>query len=219
VRGRRVLPVAIAALLALVVAAAPAAARRDDKPTELYHPGNGAVVKDASHGLNVDFTCPTYHQFTYDELITAPTAGYHVILSTNNLVDENRLLVPAGRVDVRDGVSIDGLDGHCTAAPDAADDGLMPTEPGLYYWQSYRECATYVCPGGVEVSDVWAVTVRRTGCSVDRVLLAQARRDLKTARAALHRRRTAGRRARVARLTARVTTLGERLRVVRGCKA
>jgi hypothetical protein len=219
VSGRRLILATISALLAAAaIVPGAASARRDDKLAELFRPSNGAMVTDAVHGLIVDFTCPVYHQYTFDEVVTAPTAGYHVILSTSNVVDANRLLVQEGRVDVRDAVADDELPGHCGAAPDDADNGLMPPEPGRYYWQAYRDCATYVCAGGVEVTDVWSVTVRRTVCSVNRGELTKARADLKAARSALARRRTAGRRARVSRLTARVTTLHQRLRVVHDCR-
>jgi hypothetical protein len=102
---------------------------------------------------------------------------------------------------------------------DDAGEGLMPKEPGTYYWQVYRECEAYVCAGGVEVTDVWSVRVKRTVCSVNRGELYKARAQLEVARAALAHRRTPGRRARVSRLTARVATLHTRLRVVHGCKA
>ena len=208
----------IVALLALALAPGLASARRDDKPAEPFLPSNGARVTDAVHGLAVDFSCPVYHMYNYDELITAPTQGYHVILSTGSAVDANRLLVQEGRVDVRDAVTNELVAGHCTAANDDADDGLMPAEPGTYFWQVYRDCATYICPGGVEVTDVWSVTVTRTVCSVNRAELAKVRTALRVARTALSHRRTAGRRARVARLTARVTTLRQRLLVVHRCK-
>jgi len=222
VRGRRVIPAAIVALTALAVAllapAGPAGARRDDKIPELYRPANGSTVKDAVHGITIDFSCPVYHQYTFDEIVTNPTEGYHVILSTNPAVDENRLLVQDGRVDQRDVISNDAIPEHCAAAPDDADDGLMPPEPGTYYWQAYRDCATYVCPGGVEVTDVWSVHVKQTVCSVARAALKQTRSALTAARKALAHRRTAGRRARVSRLSTRVATLKARLAVVRGCR-
>ena len=82
------------------------------------------------HGIHVDFSCPVYHRYEFDELVTAPAEGYHVILSTSSIVDENRLLVQAGRVDVRTAVVMDDVFEHCTAAPDDADDGLLPPEPG-----------------------------------------------------------------------------------------
>jgi hypothetical protein len=218
VSGRRLIRATIAALLAAAtLVPGLASARRDDKVAELFRPSNGTTVADAVHGLNVDFSCPVYHQYTFDDVVTGPTEGYHVILSTSNVVDANRLLVPEGRVDVRDAVTNDDLFEHCGAAHDDADDGLAPTEPGTYYWQVYRDCATYVCTGGVEVTDVWSVTVKRTVCSVNRAELKKVRAELKVARSALARRRTAGRRARVSRLTARVTTLHQRLRVVHGC--
>jgi hypothetical protein len=216
--GRRVIRATLAALAAAILLPAVAGARRDDLPAELFRPASGATVADATKGLHVDFTCPVYRQFPYDDLFTGPTEGYHVILSTNDQVDEHRLLVPAGRVDQRGAVLIDGLIGHCTAAEDDAGNGLLPREPGTYHWQVWRECEPYVCPGGVEVSDVWSVVVKRTVCTVNRSELAKARAALRAARTALAHRRTDGRRARVARLTARVTTLRARLRVVYGCR-
>src|SRR4051812_41198603 len=102
------------------LAPALASARRDDKPAELFRPSNGATVADATHGLTVDFSCPVYHQFSYDDVITAPTGGYHVILSTSDAVDANRLLVREGRVDERTVVTNDDILEHCTAAPNDA---------------------------------------------------------------------------------------------------
>lgn len=214
---RRSTCAAVAALLA-VVAAAPAGARRDDLPPELYAPAAGATVADASHGLAVDFTCPVYHQYPQDELVTAPTEGYHVILSTQSDVDDHRLLLPAGRAEVRDARLLEARPGHCTAVEDDAGNGLLPREPGTYYWQVYRDCATYVCPGGIEVSDVAAVTVKRTVCTDTRSALAATRVALIKARADLARRRTTARKARVTRLQGRMATLRTRLTVVYGCR-
>jgi hypothetical protein len=117
-----------------------------------------------------------------------------------------------------DAVSNDNIFELCGATVDDAAQGLMPKEPGTYYWQVHRECEAYVCLGGVEVTDVWSVRVKRTVCSVNRGELNKARAQLKAARATLALRRTAGRRARVSRLAARVATLHTRLRVVHGCK-
>ena len=136
-----------------------------------------------------------YHQYSFDDILTAPADGYHVILSTSDAVDDHRLLVPDGRVDERAAVSNDNIFEHCGAAADDAGQGLMPREPGTYYWQVYRVCEAYVCIGGVEVTDVWSVRVKRTVCSVDRGELSKARAQLKAARAALalRRRRAAAR--------------------------
>jgi hypothetical protein len=218
VRGRRLIPATVALLLAAALAPGVASARPGDKPIELYQPAEGAKVADATHGLNVDFTCPVYHQYDYDQL-TAPTEGYHVILSTADAVDEHGLLLDQGRIDTRDAVSSEFVGGHCNAVDDDAGNGLLPPEPGTYHWQAYRECATYLCPGGVEVSEVWPVIVGRTVCSADRATLATVTRALTAARRALAARRTAARRARVARLSRRAATLRTRLRVVHHCKA
>jgi hypothetical protein len=209
---------ALAALLAALATAGPAAARPDDVPTEVRKPAAGATVADATAGVAVDFTCPVYRQTTDDGIFTEPADGYHVILSSNGLVDANRLLVTTGRVDQRDAVLVDGEPGHCTAAEDDAGHGLLPREPGTYYWQVWRECETYACLGGVEVTDVGSVTVKRTVCSVNRSELGTARAELTSARKALRARRTSARRARVARLAGRVETLRARLQVVYGCR-
>ena len=209
---------AVAASAALAVAPVAADARRDDLPAELYRPASGAVITDATRGIAVDFTCPVYRQTTDDGIFTEPADGYHVILSSNGLVDANRLLVTTGRVDQRDAVLVDGEPGHCTAAEDDAGHGLLPREPGTYYWQVWRECETYACLGGVEVTDVGSVTVKRTVCSVNRSELGTARAELTSARKALRARRTSARRARVARLAGRVETLRARLQVVYGCR-
>jgi hypothetical protein len=218
--GRRRIGHAIVATLVVVLAGAlpgVAGARRDDLPTETRTPASGATVADATHGVAVQFTCPAYHPSSYDEVITAPAEGYHVILARSAEVGGDRLLLAANRVEVRGAILVEGTPGMCTAEPDEADDGLLPREPGTYWWQPYRECATYLCAGGVEVGDPSSVTVTRTVCSTNRAALVQARRDLTTAKAALRRRPTTGRRARVARLDARVTTLRARLRVVYRC--
>jgi hypothetical protein len=216
---RRVTGATVAALAAVVLGALPgdAGARRDDLPTESRSPVSGATVADATHGLDVRFTCPSYHQFSYDDVVSEAAEGYHVLLARAADVGTDGLLLPANRVDQRDGILVDGSPGLCTAAPDAAEKGLLPPEPGTWFWQSYRDCATYLCSGGVEVGDVWSVTVTKTVCSVNRAALATARRDLTTARTALEHHRTAARRTRVARLSDRVATLRSRLRVVYRC--
>jgi hypothetical protein len=209
--------VALLAALAVALAAGPAGARRDDLPPEVYAPESGATVADATRGLAVEFTCPVYHRYPQDELVTAPTQGYHVILSTRSDVDDHRLLLPTGRVEVREARSLDDKPGHCTAVEDGAGNGLLPREPGTYYWQVYRDCETYVCPGGVEAGDVATVTVQRTICTATRGALATARTALAQAKAAARRRPTVARRVRVSRLRGRVTMLGARLIVVYGC--
>jgi hypothetical protein len=207
----------IGLLVALLAIAGPAFARPDDKPVELYAPGDGTTVVDGTHGLAVDFTCPDYHQLPQDEAVTHAPDGYHVILSTQNATDDSHLLLTEGRVDVRNARLLDDKPGHCTAEEDDAGDGPLPREPGTYYVQAYRDCEPYVCHGGVEVSEVFAVTVKRTVCTDTRAALAVARKALKEAKAALHRRHTKGRRARVTRLGARVTMLRSRLTVVYRC--
>jgi hypothetical protein len=211
----------VATLAVVLLGALPgvAGARRDDLPTETRAPTSGATVADARHGVPVEFTCPTYHPYSYDDVITQPAEGYHVILARSAEVGADRLLLAANRVETRGAILVDGKLGMCTAEPDDADDGLLPREPGTYWWQPYRDCATYLCPGGVEVGDPASVTVTRTVCSTNRTALTQARRDLATAKSALKRRRTAARRDRVTRLDQRVTTLRSRLRVVYGCRA
>jgi hypothetical protein len=194
-----------------------AGARRDDLPSETRSPASGATVPDATHGLAVRFTCPTYRQFSYDDLFTEPPEGYHVILARSGEVGDDRLLLAGNRIETRGAILVDEAPGLCTAEPDDAENGLLPREPGTYWWQPYRECATYLCRGGVEVGDPASVTVTRTVCTDDRAALSRARRDLAVARAALRRRGTAARRARVARLDARAATLRSRLRVVYRC--
>jgi hypothetical protein len=209
---------ALAAALAVLATAVPAAARPDDVPTEVRKPAAGATIADATAGIAVDFTCPVYHRYPQDELITAPSEGYHVVLSTKADVDDSGLLVADGRVDVRDARVLDDVPGHCTAVEDDAGNGLLPREPGTYHLQAYRECEPYVCRGGVEASDVVTISVRRTVCTVNRGALTVTRRALREARTALGRHRTAARRARVTRLQARVTMLRSRLTVVYGCR-
>jgi hypothetical protein len=210
-----------AALAALVVAGllapAGAGARRDDLPTEGRAPVSGATVADATHGVAVRFTCPDYHPDSTDEIVDRHADGYHVMLARSGEVGADGLLLAPNRIDIRTAIEVDGQPGMCTAAPDDAERGLLPREPGTYWWQSYRECATYLCPFGVEIGDPSSVTVRKTVCTVNRAALATAQRDLAAARAALGHRRTAARRARVATLQARVTTLRSRLRVVYHC--
>lgn len=205
------------ALVALLALPAAAGARRDDFPTEGRKPAPGATVKDATQGIVVQFTCPDYHPDTSDEIVNRGGDGYHVILATAGDVGADGLLLAPARIDVRAVVEVDGVDGMCTAAPDASDRGLMPREPGTYWWQSYRECRTYICPFGTEISDTYDVTVVKTVCTADRAALATARRALTTARNAYKKKRTATRRDRVATLQARVTRLQSRIRVVDRC--
>ena len=211
--------VAAMAAVALGVLPGTAGARRDDLPTEARSPVAGATIADATHGITVKFTCPPYHPTSYDDVIPGPADGYHVILARSGNVGDDRLLAMTARIEVRDAIEVDGEPGMCTAAPDSAENGLLPREPGAYWWQPYRDCATYLCAGGVEPGDPSAVTVRRTVCSADRAALSGARRDRATAVAALKRHRTPGRRARVARLDARIAQLQSRLRVVYRCAA
>jgi hypothetical protein len=206
----------VVSALALVLPAG-AGARRDDLPTEGRTPAAGRTIADATEGITVRFTCPDYHPDTTDEIVNRGGDGYHVMLARTGDVGADRLLLAPDRVDVRTVVEVEDQPGMCTAAPDDSDRGLLPTEPGTYYWQSYRECMTYICPFGTEVSDTYAVTVTKTVCTVDRAALATARRDLAAAQAALRQRRTSARRARVATLQARITTLRSRLRVVYRC--
>jgi hypothetical protein len=194
-----------------------AGARRDDLPTESRSPASGATVADATRGLAVLFTCPAYHQYSYDDVVSTDADGYHVLLARGDEVGDDGLLLTANRVDQRGAILVEDQPGLCTAEPDGAEHGLLPPEPGTWFWQSYRECATYLCKGGVEVGDVASVTVTQTVCSVTRTALAAAQRDLAAARAALRHRRTVARRARVSRLDARIVTLRSRLRVVYRC--
>jgi hypothetical protein len=218
--ARRVTEAMVAALVAVslcALLAVSAGARRDDLPTEPRLPVDGATVADATAGLQVEFTCPPYHATAYDSAIDSRGTGYHVLLARTRDVGFDGLLLGQNRVDVRTAVEVDGKQGMCTAAPDDADRGLLPTEPGTYWWQSYRDCATYICAFAVEFGEPSAVTVKKTVCTTNRGALATARRELAAARAALKRRRTDGRRARVARLDARVSELRSRLRVVYHC--
>jgi hypothetical protein len=210
----------VAALLAVMVLgamASAAGARRDDLPTEQRQPAQGATVADATAGLGVRFTCPAYHPYVYDEVVVDAGEGYHVILARAADVGADGLVLATNRVETRDALAVDGQPGMCTAVPDAAEHGLLPPEPGTWFWQSYRDCATYLCTGGVEVSDVWPVTVTRTVCTAGRAALATARRDLAAARADLKAHRTAARRARVSRLGDRIAGLRARLRLVDHC--
>jgi hypothetical protein len=209
--------VVISALVALLVLPITAGARRDDFPTEGRRPAPGATVKDATQGIVVQFTCPDYHPDTSDEIVSRSGDGYHVMLATAGDVGADGLLLAPNRIDVRTVVEVDGTDGMCTAAPDASDRGLMPREPGTYWWQSYRECRTYICPFGTEISDTYDVTVGKTICTADRAALHAAQRALVTARKAYKQKRTAARRDRVATLQARVTRLQSRIRVVDRC--
>lgn len=208
------------ALLLIAAAAWPGAARarQDDPPVEARAPADGAVVKDAVAGLRVQFTCPAYHPTQFDQDVHGDGDGYHVVLATAGEVGVDGMLLGPARVDTRDAVVIDGVAGMCTAAPDAAERGLLPREPGTYWWQPYRDCATYLCPFGEEVGDPVRVVVRETVCSANRTALRAAARDLATARKSYRSHRTTARRDRITRLAARVTQLKARLRVVYHCK-
>ncbi|HEU4975844.1 MAG TPA: hypothetical protein VFT50_12190 [Baekduia sp.] len=215
----------LVALLLACALPATAGARRDDLPIEGYAPADGAVVQDATRGLAIDFTCPAYHQWTEDVAVTGPVDGYHVVLADAPDVDQHGMLLRDHRVDAREAVALevpplpsgDPAPAHCTAAEDDAGLGLLPREPGTYWWQAYRDCQTWVCAGGVEVSDPAQVTVVRTVCTVQRALLQQTRGTLRSARRLLRRHRTRARRARVSRLVDRVAMLRQRLRVVYDC--
>ncbi|HEY6760484.1 MAG TPA: hypothetical protein VI318_13380 [Baekduia sp.] len=207
----------LAALAVLLLVPALASARRDDLPVEPRTPVDGAAVKNATAGLDVRFTCPPYHPTSYDDVVDSRATGYHVLLAKAKDIGFDGLLLGLNRVDTRDAVEVDDQPGMCTAAPDDADRGLLPTEPGTYWWQPYRDCATYLCPFGVEDADPSAVTVTQTVCTANRTALKTATAELKRARAALASRRTSARRARVAKLDARVTELRSRLRVVYHC--
>lgn len=215
--------VAVLVTFALVLAgwlgavADPARARRDDFPAEGRTPAPGTVVKDATRGLDVTFTCPDYHPDASDEIVNRAGDGYTVLLARAGDVGPDGLLLAPNRVDTRDALVLDGAFGLCTALPDPSERGLMPTEPGTYWWQVFRTCMTYVCPSGTEHSDVYDVVVKATVCTTDRAALAAARRGLTAARAAYKRRRTVARRERVATLQARVARLQSRLRVVDRC--
>jgi hypothetical protein len=206
--------------VALLAVAFPgvAAARQDDPPVEGRSPADGAVVKDATGGLKVQFTCPAYHPTEFDRDVHGDGEGYHVVLATAGTVGIDGMLFGPARIDTRDAVVVDGVAGMCAAAPDVDERGLLPREPGTYWWQPYRDCATYLCPFGEEVGDPVRVVVRETVCSADRTALRGAARDLAAARKAYKSRRTAARRDRVTRLAARVTQLRARLRVVYHCK-
>lgn len=216
-RAAALVPLALVALTLPLAAAPTAGARRGDLPTEGRRPADGATVKDATRGLAVRFTCPDYHPDASDEIVQRGGDGYHVILATTGDVGPDGLLLAPARVDARDAIEAEDAQGLCTAAPDGSDRGLLPTEPGTYWWQSYRECQTYVCPSGTEHSDPYEVTVARTVCTADRAALAAARRDLAAAHKAYNKRRTAARRERVATLQARITRLESRLRLVDRC--
>jgi hypothetical protein len=221
--ARRVTGALVAALAAALLCTAllpvAASARRDDLPTEPRTPVDGATVADATDGIAVVFTCPPYHPTSYDDVVDSRGTGYHVILAKAGDIGFDGLLLGPNRVDKRDVVEVEDKPGMCTAAPDDAERGLLPTEPGTYWWQSFRDCATYLCPFGIEDGDPSAVTVTQTVCTANRGALKSASKQLVEARAALKRRRTDGRRARVARLDARVAELRSRLRVVYRCAA
>lgn len=221
----------LAALAVLVACAVPtsAGARRDDLQIELSKPAPGATVADATRGLAVDFTCPVYHPFVEDSVVTAPGDDYFVMLADKPDVDEHGMLLEANRVDLRPAVVLEPAKApadappaplHCTAAEDDAGRGLLPREPGRYWWQAYRTCHSVVlCRGApAEISDVAAVTVTRTVCTVQRAALAKAQSRLAAARKQLKRRATKARRARVARLDDRVAQLRARVRVVLDCR-
>jgi hypothetical protein len=208
----------VAVLLGALLAGA-AGARRDDLPPEPRAPADGATVADAVEGVDVQFSCPAYHPTSYDDIVDSRATGYHVILARAADLGPDGLLLPTNRVDARTAVEVDGQPGMCTAAPDDADRGLLPNEPGTYWWQAYRDCATYICNGGVETATPSAVTVRATVCTANRGALATAQRQLRAARTALKHRRTTARRARVDRLDARVAQLRARLRIVYRCKS
>jgi hypothetical protein len=206
------------ALVLCGLLATTALARRDDLPTEPRTPTSGATVADATRGIDVTFTCPDYHPSSYDVVVNGGGEGYHVLLARAGDLGPDGLLLAPNRIDIREAIEVDGRPGMCTAAPDAADRGLLPTEPGTYWWQPYRDCATYLCPFGVELGDASSVVVGKTVCSVNRAALATARRELAAARVLLARRRSnAARRARVVLLDARVVRLKSRLSVVYRC--
>lgn len=188
--------VGAAALLALA-APASAGARQDDQPVEARSPADGAVIKNAVNGITVQFTCPAYHPTQFDQVKPGDGEGYHVVLASAGAVGVDGMLLGPSRVDTRDAVPVDGAANLCTAAPDVDERGLLPREPGTYWWQPYRDCATYLCPFGEEVGDPVRVVVRETVCSATRRALRAAKRA--------HR-------------TARVTQLRARLRVVYHCK-
>ncbi|MCW2995706.1 MAG: hypothetical protein JWQ18_3201, partial [Conexibacter sp.] len=158
--GRRVTRAtvfALGALLACALLAAPAGARRDDPQPDPRKPLSGATVADATQGIRVVFTCPDYHPSAYDETVNTGGDGYHVLLARAGDLGADGLLLAPNRIDVRDAIVVDGEPGMCTAAPDGSDRGLLPTEPGTYWWQPYRGCETYICPFGVEIADASSV--------------------------------------------------------------
>jgi hypothetical protein len=218
VEGWRRWVVGALALLVLAVCAGGASARQDDPPVEGRAPADGAVVKDAVAGIDVRFTCPAYHPTQFDQVRPGDGEGYHVVLATVGDVGVDGLLLGPARVDTRDAVVVEGADGICTAAPDVDERGLLPREPGTYWWQPYRDCATYLCPFGTEAGDPVRVVVHETVCSANRTALHAAARDLAAARKAYRLKGTAARRDRVTRLAARVTQLRTRLRVVYHCR-
>jgi hypothetical protein len=210
---RRVITLTVALALCGLLAAT-AGARRDDLQPEARSPADGVAIA----GIDVVFTCPDYHPSAYDTMVNRDGDGYHVMLARAGDLGPDGLLLAPNRIDIRDAIVVDGKPGMCTAAPDDSERGLLPTEPGRYWWQPYRDCETYLCPFAVEFGDPSSVVVGKTVCTVTRGALATARRELTAARAALRHRRTAGRRARVATLDARVVTLKSRLSVVYHCK-
>lgn len=222
----RWLAAAVAALVAACVLLVPgiAGAREDDPVIILHEPGDGAVVKNAIHGLHVEFTCPAFHPYPQD-VTEGPVEGYHVILADAPDVGPDGLLLVAHRVDERDAVAIDQPipptgevpPALCTAAADDAGNGLRPPEPGRYWWQVYRDCVSPTCYPGVDVSDPSMVSVVRTACNVQRYLLRRAEHRLAGARHLLHRHHTRRRRELVRRYERRVTLLRARVRLVYHC--
>ncbi|HEU4973591.1 MAG TPA: hypothetical protein VFT50_00775 [Baekduia sp.] len=215
----------LAATLPCLLPAA-AGARSDDPPILLHQPSDGSVVKNALHGFDVEFACPAYHPYRDDDVLRGPVDGYHVILASAPAVNKHGLLLRRNWVDERAGVGIDQpipLSGDsppplCTAAKDDAGDGLRPTEPGRYWWQVYRDCASSACHGAVDVSFPALVSAVRTPCNVNRYLLKRATRRLRAARYWLKRRPSRRRHRRVEHLTDRVLVLHQRTRIVYRCR-
>jgi hypothetical protein len=207
---------ALAAIAALLPAAA--SARRDDPPSEPFKPTDGAVVPNATKGLKIDFSCPRYHTDEGELSLTGPGEGYTLTLSRLPDVDQYGALTAAGIVDQRPVVPLLKVPGHCESELNTRGEALLPLEPGTYYWQSSRICATYVCPGGIEVSFVSRVTVKKTVCSSLRAQSRATSSKLKAARRRLRRApRSHARRAEVSRLSNKLRIVRERLRVVYAC--
>jgi hypothetical protein len=174
-------------------------------------------VKDATKGLKVDFSCPTYHTDEGELSLTGPGEGYTLTLSRLPDVDLYGALTVAGIVDERPVVPLLEVPGHCESEVNTRGEALMPLEPGTYYWQASRICATYVCPGGREVSFVNRVVVTTTVCSSLRAQSRATAAKLRTARRQLRRAPSGARRAKVSRLSSRLRVVRERLRVVYAC--